>query len=137
MFFLEEGSILLICVLAFTAGTAAGAGGTIGPSVQSDVIDWDEWRTGQRKEGAYFAAWNFVFKASFGITLMLTGYVLQMSGFEPNVEQTETVKLALRSMYALYPLVCFLAGAAIFSRFGLNEAEHHEIRAELDRRRLK
>ena len=90
MFFLGEGDIVLISVLAASAGVAAGAGATIGPSIQADVIDFDEYLTGQRKEGAYFAAWNFVFKASFGITLMLTGYVLQFSWFGTNPENCST-----------------------------------------------
>ena len=134
MFFLEKGSVALITVLAVSAGLAAGCGAMMGPSVQADVIDYDEYRTGQRKEGAYFAAWNFVFKASFGITLMLTGYVLQFSGFVPKAEQSETVKLALLSLYALYPLACYTVGALLFSRFQLDEGEHARIRAELDAR---
>ena len=135
MFFLQEGSWLLITILAITAGTAAGCGGTVGPSVQADVIDFDEYTTGERKEGAYFAAWNFVFKCAFGITLFLTGWVLELSGFRPNVEQTETAKLALLSLYALYPLTCYAIGALIFARFSLDEREHTRIRAALDARR--
>ena len=134
MFFLDEGSVWLISALAVSAGIAAGAGGTVSPSIQADVIDYDEYTSGQRKEGAYFAAWNFVFKASYGVTLMLTGYVLQLSGFQPNVEQTDTVKLALRSLYSVYPFVCFGLGALLFSRFSLNEEEHQRIRTELARR---
>ena len=134
MFFLEEGSVVLITVLAMTAGLAAGCGGMVGPSVQADVIDYDEYESGQRKEGAYFAAWNFVFKCAFGITLFLTGWVLQLSGFRPNQEQTEGAKLALLSLYALYPLVCYLIGTAIFLRFGLGEREHATIRLALDAR---
>jgi GPH family glycoside/pentoside/hexuronide:cation symporter len=132
--FVGEGDVWLVCGLAVLAGVAAGCGGTVSPSVQTDVIDYDEYRTGERKEGAYFAAWNFVFKASFGVTLMLTGYVLQFSGFEPNVEQTDTVKRALIGMYSIYPMVCYLIGTLLFARFSLNEAEHREIRAALDAR---
>ena len=135
MFFLQEGSTFLITFLAFTAGTAAGCGGTVGPSVQADIIDFDEYETGERKEGAYFAAWNFVFKCAFGVTLFLTGWVLELSGFQPNVAQNETAKLALLSLYALYPLVCYVIGALIFARFELGEAEHTRIRAALDARR--
>jgi GPH family glycoside/pentoside/hexuronide:cation symporter len=135
MFFLGHGDTLLISALAVTAGIAAGAGGTIAPSIQADVIDYDEYLTGERKEGAYFAAWNFVFKGSFGVTLMLTGYVLQLSGYEPNQEQTESVKLALRSLYGLFPFVCYMAGALLFSRFRLDEAEHTRIRNVLIERR--
>jgi GPH family glycoside/pentoside/hexuronide:cation symporter len=134
MFFLQEGSIYLISSLAVLGGTAASCGAMVGPSIQADVIDYDEYMTGQRKEGAYFAAWNFVFKSATGITIMITGWVLQFVDFQPNVEQTEQVKLAILSLYAIFPLVCYLIGTALFMRFGLDEAEHHRIRAALDAR---
>ncbi|MBT3898551.1 MAG: hypothetical protein HOF32_07695, partial [Gammaproteobacteria bacterium] len=100
----------------------------------SDIIDYDEVQTGKRKEGTYFAAWNLVFKSATGFTLMLTGFVLSASGFEPNVAQTETAKTALLTLYAIFPLVCYSIGALIFSRFSLNEAEYEKIREELDSR---
>jgi GPH family glycoside/pentoside/hexuronide:cation symporter len=134
MFFLETGSVRLIYTLAFLAGTAASCGGMVGPSIQADVIDYDEHETGQRKEGAYFAAWNFVFKSASGLTLMLTGWVLQFSGFVPNVEQTETARFWMLALYSLFPLVCYVIGTALFTRFSLDEAEHRRIRAALDAR---
>ena len=131
MFFLDEGDVFQISILALTAGVAAGAGGPIAPSIQADVIDYDEYQTGERKEGAYFSAWNFVFKSAYGVTLMLTGYVLQLSGFEPNVEQTEEVKFALRCLYGAFPFVCYMVGALLVSRFRLDEDAYAHIRAEL------
>jgi GPH family glycoside/pentoside/hexuronide:cation symporter len=107
----------------------------VGPSIQADVIDYDEYKTGQRKEGAYFAAWSFVFKGSSGITFMLTGLVLQFSGFVPNQEQTPEALFAIRALFALFPLVCCLTGALLLTRFKLNRKEHAEIRAVLDARR--
>ena len=139
MFFLpfldETMKIWTIFVLAFFAGLAAGCGGTVGPSVQGDVIDYDEYLTGERKEGAYFAAWNFVFKSATGVMLLLTGFVLQFSGFTPNQEQTMTTQIAMVSLYGAFPLVCYIIGAILFSRFTLDESAHAEIRAELDSRR--
>jgi GPH family glycoside/pentoside/hexuronide:cation symporter len=134
MFFLEEGSVALISALALLAGLGGGCGGIVGPSVQADVIDYDEYATGQRKEGAYFAAWGLAFKAATGICIFLTGNVLEWSGFQPNAEQTETAKLALLSLYALFPLVCYGIGAALFTRFELNERQHAEIRRVLEER---
>ncbi len=133
MFFLEPGDDVLISVLAFICGIGAGSGAVVGPSIQADVIDYDEYKSGKRKEGTYFATWNFVFKSATGITLMLTGFVLSLSGFVPNQEQSETTKLALLSLYALFPLVCYVTGALIFTRFKLNEAEYQKIRDSLDR----
>jgi len=64
----------------------------------------------------------------------MTGAVLEWSGFTPNVEQTEGAKYAILGLYSLFPLVCYLIGTLLFSRFSLNEAEHRRIQVELDRR---
>jgi GPH family glycoside/pentoside/hexuronide:cation symporter/oligogalacturonide transporter len=90
--------------------------------------------TGERKEGAYFAAWNFVFKSATGVTLMLTGFVLELAGFVPNEVQSEESKLALKGLYALFPMACYLVGTLIFMRFKLDEKEHQRIRRVLDER---
>jgi GPH family glycoside/pentoside/hexuronide:cation symporter len=124
----------MIFIAAVFAGSAAGCGGTIGPSVQSDIIDYDEYKTGERKEGSYFAVWNFVYKCATGVMVILTGYVLQFSGFVPNQEQTMQVMLAIVFLYGLFPFVCYLLGAWLFSRFTLGEEEYVRIRLILDQR---
>ncbi|MGV0035998.1 MAG: MFS transporter [Candidatus Azotimanducaceae bacterium WSBS_2022_MAG_OTU7] len=133
--FLEsiEARITTIFVLAAFAGLAAGCGGTIAPSVQSDIIDYDEYIR-ERKEGSYFAAFNFVFKSAAGVMIFITGYVLQFSGFVPNQDQTMTVQIAMVTLYGLLPLVCYLVGAFFFSRFTLDEKEHARIRKVLAER---
>jgi GPH family glycoside/pentoside/hexuronide:cation symporter len=106
----------------------------VGPSVQADIVDYDELVTGERKEGMYFATLNFVRKAASAITGFLTGLALQWVGFVPNIEQTETTKLAIRSLQALFPFASFALGLALFLRFRLGESEHARIRAQLARR---
>jgi len=126
--------IFYICVAAVFAGLAAGCGGTLSPSIQGDVIDYDEMMTGERKEGSYFAAWNFVYKGATGVMLLLTGFVLQLSGFVPNQPQTMTVQVSMVTLYGIFPLVCYAIGAFLFRRFSLDEAEHARIRATLNER---
>ena len=133
MWFLEEGSDTLISVLAVICGLGAGSGAVVAPSIQADIIDYDEYQSGKRKEGTYYASWNFVFKSATGVTLIATGMVLSMSGFVPNQPQTEETRTALLALYALLPLFCYTIGAIIFSRFNLNEDTYSEIRASLDR----
>jgi Na+/melibiose symporter-like transporter len=139
MFFLPfldtvDARLTLIIVMAAFAGLAAGCGGTIGPSVQGDVIDYDEYKTGERKEGSYFAVWNFTYKSALGFMLLLTGFVLEASGFVPNQPQTMTVQISMVTLYGALPLLCYIIGAVMFSRFKLTEQEYSVIRAELDRR---
>ncbi len=132
MYFLEEGSVVLITLLAVICGLGAGSGAVVAPSIQTDVIDYDEYCSGKRKEGVYFATWNFVYKSATGTTLALTGIVLSLSGFVPNQEQTEEVKSALLFLYAIFPLVCYVIGALIFTQFKFDESLYRKIRAALD-----
>ncbi|MEY4640438.1 MAG: hypothetical protein RLZZ227_432 [Pseudomonadota bacterium] len=123
---------IFVALTALT-GLAAGCGGTIGPSVLSDVIDGDELLTGERKEGVYFAALNFVIKSAYGVMLLLTGFILQATGFTPNAEQPPSATFAMIWLYSIFPLVCYLMGAWMFRRFELDEATHAAIRSELDK----
>lgn len=132
----ETAAVWTIFIAAMFAGLAAGCGGTVAPSIQGDVIDYDEELTGERKEGSYFAAWNFVYKSAAGVMLLLTGFTLQLSGFMPNQDQSMTVQVAMVALYGAFPLVCYTIGAVMFMRFKLDEAEHSRIRNVLDARRL-
>lgn len=132
-----DAKLYTIFVLAVFAGLAAGCGGTIAPSIQSDIIDYDEYQTGERKEGSYFAAFTFVYKSATGVMAFITGYVLQFSGFAPNQEQSMTVQIAIMTLYALFPLVCYTIGTWMFSRFTLDEVEHGKIREAIDARAIR
>ncbi len=135
MFFLGKGDLTMIVVLAGIAGIAAGGTDTIFPSIQADVIDYDEYQTGERKEGTYFATWAFAAKTAAGIVGMVVGFVLGSLGYEPNAEQSETVNLAIRVLFAGFPFLCYATGIVLFLRFGLSSQVHAEVRRALDARR--
>ena len=127
--------LIVMFIGAALGGMAAGCGGAIGPSVKGDVIDYDEYLTGERKEGSYFAALNFVFKSATGIMLLVTGFVLQFSGFIPNQPQTMEVKIALISLYGLVPLVFYSLGAyLLYKKFKFGEKEHTAIKQQIQER---
>ena len=94
--FLGEGDFAALVVITVLFGLMNGCSAVVAPSIQADVIDWDEAETGERKEGAYFAAWNFAQKSAGGLAVWLTGSTLSLTGFQPNAEQTEGVVLGLR-----------------------------------------
>ena len=126
-----------LLVLAGIAGAAGSCGGTINPSIKSDIIDLDEYRTGERKEGAYFAAWYFVSKSAYGVTLMITGFALSIAGFVPNAAQSATVIWTFKGLYAGAPFFAYIIGAILFSTFKFDENEHKKVIAELEAKRGK
>jgi GPH family glycoside/pentoside/hexuronide:cation symporter len=132
--FVPEGPSFAIFALPFLLGVAAGCGAVVAPSVQADVIDYDEYRTGERKEGAYLAVFNLVRKCAAALPAGLTGVALALTGFQPNVEQTDATKFAMRAITGFAPAICYLIGTVLFLRFSFNEAEHAEVRRALDAR---
>ncbi len=128
------GDVLLLALLMPLAGFALGCGGTVGPSILADVIDGDELETGERKEGAYNAAWGFSLKLSNAFMILVTSLVLQAIDFVPNQEQTAGVQLALRLVFGLLPFVMLTGAAIVLHGFRLDAAEHARIRAALDAR---
>jgi GPH family glycoside/pentoside/hexuronide:cation symporter len=131
MFWVGEGDLALFLALAAAGGVAGGALDVIMPSLQADVIDWDELRTGERKEGVYFAAWHLAEKLALGVAAAVIGLALWASGFVPNQPQAEPALLAMRLLLSFFPLACFSAGALVFVRFGLDRAAHARVQSEL------
>jgi GPH family glycoside/pentoside/hexuronide:cation symporter len=129
-----SGDVLYVAALGAAIGVGNGIGLTVGASIQADVVDYDEYMTGERKEGIYFAAWNIVRKAAAGLTGFFAGLALQAVGFTPNAEQSEDAQLAIRALMALFPAVAFAGGVALFLRFELGEDEHRRIRAAIAQR---
>ena len=128
IFFLRDSSLWLLFCVIFLLGLGGGCGSVIAPSIQADVIDYDEYMTGERKEGAYTAVWNFIRKAAAGVTAFATGLVLQFSGYVPNADdQTEAVKTAIVALMGLFPAACYALGTLFFLRFSLNRKEHQRI----------
>jgi Na+/melibiose symporter-like transporter len=129
-----EGDLVLLGVLLCSAGFFVGCGMMVGNSILADVIDWDELRTGERKEGAYSAAWGFAIKSATAIIIVLVSAALQFSDFKANQTQTEGTLWMLRLLNGGLPLVMYTIAGCLFMRFGLNEVEHAEVRAALDGR---
>jgi len=133
--FAGEGDVWLLLVVATIGGLASAGTDVLFPSIQADVIDWDELATGERKEGAYFAAWSFAAKGAGALSSTLVGFALAAIGFAPNAVQTPEAKQGLRLLAALGPAICYTLGIALFLRFSLGEREHAEIQAALQQRR--
>ena len=132
--FVGEGQAWLAAAIAFLGGLGSAGCDALGPSIQADVIDYDELRTGQRKEGAYFAVWAFVAKLAGALAVAWTGFLLDALGFVPGVAQSDGVRFGLRMLTAFAPAALFLSGVLLFLRFQLGASEHARIRAALAER---
>ncbi len=121
MWFVGEGDVALLMSLLVVAGSAMGCGGVMASALMADVIDIDERRTGERKEGVYSAAMLLVLKVGTAFATAASGIVMTTTGFVPNVVQTETSLFGIRLLFAGLPFVGFVVGALLFRRFSLDD----------------
>lgn len=116
MWFVGAGAVIPLMLLLIVAGAAMGSGSVLSASIMADLIDVDEQHTGERKEGVYSAAMQFVLKLGTTLTTAASGMLLAVAGFEPNAEQSEGSLLAIRLLFAGLPCVGFVAGGLLYWR---------------------
>ncbi len=133
-FLLGAGDFVLMIVIATLFGIMNGCGSVVGPSLEADVVDWDEAETGERKEGSYFAAWNFAQKAAAGVALWAIGVMLAITGFVPNVPQGANALLGMRSLASVVPGLLHVLALILMLRFSLDESAHLKARQRADSR---
>ena len=101
------------------------------PSIQADVIDYDEYQTGERKEGVYFSVWALAAKSAGALAGALLGVLLAGAGFLPNAEQSAEARFAIRLGVAGVPVACYALGTLVFLAFRLDRRAHAQIAEEL------
>jgi GPH family glycoside/pentoside/hexuronide:cation symporter len=131
-FFLGEGDIAPGIALLAIAGLAFGGQLLLTPSIQADVIDYDELHTGRRREAQYGALWALLPKlvAIPGAAIPLA--ILGAMGYRPNVEQTPQVVFAIRVLFALVPAAFSTFAFMIAWRFPITERIHRQIQKGID-----
>lgn len=104
----------------------------------TDVIDDAEVRTGKREDGTIYAVYSFARKVGQALAGGLSGYALQMIGYESAAKiQTPEVLSGLYTISTIVPAVLFLCVALmLLFVYPLNKKKVEENSAILKERRL-
>jgi len=135
VFFLGPGDTLIYGILVFLSGIGFGATLAIPSAIQADVIDYDELLTGERREGQYIGLWSIAKKMAAAVGVGIGLSVLGLAGYTPNVEQSEQVRLTLRTLYALVPSICNIIAFGIALTYPISSRIHRDIRTAIALRR--
>lgn len=108
-----------LSLFGLCAAVTQGATRVLPHSVKADVIDVDEQRTGERKEGTYFAAWNLAQKTAAGASIAVTGMVLQLAGVGEEGASPDGIRFAI----AGWPALLLAVSTLLLWRFRLDGAD--------------
>lgn len=141
LFFVQPGQVTLAIVLAVLAGVGVAVAYLIPWSMMPDVIEYDELRTGQRREGLFYGFMVFLQKVGLGFGLFLVGAALEWQGFiqqpAPGQVQPESALTAIRVLIGPIPTVVLICGIILTAFYPITKQKHAAILAELEARRKR
>ncbi len=123
-------------IAAGLMGMAAAGLWMLHGSIGADVIDYDELRTGMRREGSFTACGSYLLKLGNAGGYFVSGLILNWAGFDRTLEiqRPETI-FWIRAMLAAIPIAGLLLVIFFVLRVPLSRRKCQEIRAMLEARR--
>lgn len=101
-----------------------------------DTVEYGEWKTGIRAEGACYTGYTFFRKISAAMAGFLPGLMLTQIGYVPNALQSDATLAGLRQLIFIWPCTLAIAAALIMGwGYRLNEARFARIVAAINQRK--
>lgn len=141
LFLMQPGQVGWMYGLAVVAGFGVSTAYLIPWSMLPDVIELDEWETGQRREGVFYSFMVLLQKLALALGLFIVGQVLQVSGFVTNAagqtapEQPASALLAIRLLVGPIPAVVLAIGLVLAYFYPITRDVHAELVLRLEERR--
>ncbi|MEZ6193886.1 MAG: MFS transporter [Phycisphaerales bacterium] len=125
-----------LCIAFVMLFPGLGATLVLSYSMIADVCDIDELATGNRREGMFWAVFNWIQKSALSISLLFTGVTLWVAGFDEDLAvQTPDTVLSMRQWFTFTMVGTFTIAILLVLCIPLNRNRMNEIRDQLEARR--
>ena len=142
-------SFWAILIYQFFLGFAYGPNGFLPMVMTSDIVDYQEWKTGKRTEGTQFAILSMANKLSNALSVAVGIFLIGAIGFSASkasgiIENApETISTYITDdmqnkawiIYFLLPGLCMLASSIPMFFYKIDEKTKKQMREELAERR--
>ncbi|MGK7929693.1 MAG: MFS transporter, partial [Spirulina sp.] len=141
LFSIQPGQVGLLYFCAVLAGLGVSVGYLIPWSMMPDVIEWDELKTGQRREGIFYGFMVLLQKVGLALALLIVGQTLDWADFverlpgQPIPMQPDSALLAIRVANAIFPALCLIVGMILTYFYPITREVHASIRLQLAERK--
>ena len=141
LFLVQPGQIGLMYAMAVLAGMGVAVAYLIPWSMVPDVIELDELRTGQRREGIFYAFMVLLQKIGLALGLFILGQALSWSGFlekvtcQPAPVQPDSALFAIRMAIGPLPAIILLLSLVMAYFYPISKEFHAEILQRLQERK--
>jgi len=130
-------SLEVIIALCLLAGIGVGAAHVLPWSILPDAVEWDEWKTGERHEGSFYAFVTLAQKAASAIAIPLALVLLGAFGYRSGgvAEQPASALLAIKLITGPIPALFLGLGILCAALYPVTRPMHQAILRDLEARR--
>jgi GPH family glycoside/pentoside/hexuronide:cation symporter len=138
---IQPGQITFILVLAVLAGISVSTAHVLPDAIFPDVIEWDELRTGRRREGIYYGVKNFVRKLTGALAIFIALQTLGWFGYQsPPVgatqfSQSASALQAIRFLIGPLGALLLFGAVAMAWFYPLTKEKHTRVLSMLERKK--
>lgn len=132
LLFFVSGNLAFALVGLFFVGLGMALLNTMTWALEADTVEYGEYKTGIRTEGATYAAFSFTRKVGQAVGAAIAGYSLAWAGYNGALKgtgrpQDGAVLDRMQQAAGVLPAVCFLVALLIMATYPLTEARFKEI----------
>lgn len=140
LFFIQPGQTGFMYLLCILAGVGVSCAYLVPWSMLPDIVELDELRTGQRREGIFYSFMVFIQKICLGLAVALmleslgwAGYLKPVGNIAQN--QPDAVLNIIRFFIAPVPAIALFLGLILTYFYPITKEAHAEILLQLERRK--
>lgn len=136
-FALAPGSMPALAIACYgILGLGLGAINTLIFALQADTVDYGEWKSAVRAEGASYSVLSFMRKVGQGVGGAAAAFTIGLGGYVSGVAaQSDSALTAIRVAAGMVPAVAIGAATVIMLAYPLTERAFRAIVGELAERR--
>ncbi len=136
LFLYRPGAPWLQCIVIGANGLSSSGMILMGAAMLGDIADFDEWKTGMRREALFGSLLSWFDKAGMSLGALLGGFVLLWIGFDAKrgAQPASTLEM-MKWSYAVVPFVGALLAWLLIRRYDLDESKAQGIKEQLTQRR--
>jgi glycoside/pentoside/hexuronide:cation symporter, GPH family len=134
MLFMPAGLPAALFVALFLIGLVDGGTQLCPNAMVPDTVEYDEERTGQRREGTIFGTWLLCRKLGMAMGAFIASLFLSAFGFVAGADaaaQGENALLGIRLSYTLVPCVLWVCAFFVLRAYPLTEARFEELKRNI------
>ncbi|MBN1572403.1 MAG: MFS transporter [Deltaproteobacteria bacterium] len=130
LFFSKPDLIVFFYIQIFILGIGFSSFQLFPFSMLPDTIEYDQMRSGMRREGVFSGMWSSGQKIAYSVGPPIVGLVLAAFHYDKSLEynQPDSVALGVRLVFCVFPAAMIFLSFIPFSRYGLTEKKFEEIK---------